>query len=75
MLQGELSKLKRNRRMNYDHTVKESYQPRIDDEKRKQVEIRQETLVNRRLKLESEGKILISNNRLSTTIRKTCKVK
>lgn len=58
MLQEELSKLKRNRRMNYDHTVKESYQPKIDEEKRKQVEIRQETLINKRLKLESDGKII-----------------
>lgn len=44
--------------MNYDHTVKESYQPKIDEEKRKQVEIRQETLINKRLKLESDGKII-----------------
>lgn len=55
-LKEELAKLRRNRIMDYEQTVKESYAPKIDEEKRKEVEVRQEVLKNKRLGRKSNGK-------------------
>lgn len=54
-LREELAKLRRNKMLDYGQTVKESHQPKVSIDKKKEVEIRQETLQNNRMKVDGDG--------------------